>query len=298
MILSNVDDWDYQLIEKLVKDGFFETDKFDLKEDIPHRSDKNSRDRLEKSVCSFANTEGGFLVFGIKDDRSLSYKDRIIGIDSNRDFPREFGDKIANIEPHFYYNFRNPAISIPDSPNVVHVVKIDQSSERPHWTSKRELYFRTNRGNEPMSYQQVKDSFLGEEQRRQKLRLLFIELLVNMEHCPAMVMSEEHINEQYSLVTLDSTVLQTLLVDTYPIIIANTELVRLLIMIREEINVMNNKIKIFHSEIALPITTRKDIVKSHNEFIKNSVQRLVPLLDRSLEILKEKYGLVNPFEKH
>ena len=296
MIPNSLDDWDYRLVENLVKDGLFETDKFDLKEDIPHKSDRGCDERLEKSTCAFANTEGGYLLFGIKDDRSLSYKDRIVGIDSNRDFPREFGDKINNIEPHLYYTFRNPAISIPDTSNVIHVIKIDQSPERPHWTSKREFYFRTNKGNEPMSYQQVKDSFLGEEQRRQKLRLLFIELLANREQCPAMITDDEKAKEQYSLVTLDSGVLQSLLVDTYPMIIKNMELVRLLITIRERIRLMNNETRIFYSRVSLPMSNQPQIVKEHNEFIKRQAQELIPMLDTALNILTEKYGLINPFE--
>jgi hypothetical protein len=296
MIPNNLDDWDYQLVEKLVREGFFETDKYDLKENIPHKSNKSDKDRLEKSACAFANTEGGFLVFGIKDNKSLFFKDRIVGINPARDFPREFGDKIANIEPHLYYTFRNPAITVPDISNVIHVVKIEKSPERPHWTSKREFYFRTNKGNEQMSYQQIKDSFLSEEQRRQKLRLLFIELLSNREQCSGMNIVEEHISDYYSLITLDSSVLQTLLVDTYPIIINDKELVRLLMSIRAQIKVMNNKTRIFYSEISLPVTTRKDIVKSHNEFINGKVNQLIPLLDKSLEILTAEYGLVNPFE--
>ena len=146
-----------------------------------------------------------------------------------------------------------------------------------------------------MSYQQVKDSFLGEEQRRQKLRLLFIELLVNREYCSAMVIGQEHVQEQYSLVTLDATVLQTLLVDTYPIIINNTEMVRLLLRIRGEIHMMNNENKIFYSKICLPVSNLRNIVTDHNEYINNSVQKLILLLDRSLEILRENYGFVNPF---
>lgn len=289
MIPNSLEDWNYELIEKLVRDGFFETYRFDLKEDIPQR--------LDKSVCAFANTEGGFLVFGVKNDRSLSYNERIVGIDPYRDFPREFGDKIANnTEPHIFYTFRNPAIAIPGSTAVIHVVKIEQSRERPHWTSKREFYFRTNKGNELMSYQQIKDSFLGEEQRRQKLRLLFIELLSNRDLCSGMIMKEEQVETHYSLVTLDSSVLQTLLVDTYPIIARDTELIKLLIRIRQVIKVMDNKTRIFYSEVSLPVSNRKQIIKEHNEYTSQRVRELIGLLDRALEILKDSYGLTNPFE--
>ena len=101
---------------------------------------------MEKTVCAFANTEGGFLIFGIKDNRELSLAERIIGIDPKRDFPREFGDKIRDkIDPPVYFEFKNPPIKIPNSTNVIHVIKIPQSSERPHMVvHDRRFYYRTN----------------------------------------------------------------------------------------------------------------------------------------------------------
>lgn len=296
MIPTTLNDWDYPLVEKLVKDGFFETDKFDFKEGLPHKNDRSGNERLEKSVCAFANTEGGFLVFGIKDDRLLRDKDRIVGIDPKKDFPKEFGDKLSNIEPHLYYEFRNPAISIPGSNNIIHIVKIPQSPESPHWTSKRGFEFRTNKGNEVMSYQQVKQSFLNEEQKRQKLRLLLIELTSNRELCDGMIIEEGKIEDHHSLITLDSNVLQTLLVDAYSIIINDDELVSILFKLKGIINIMNNEMQIFFSKLSLPSTGMKRTVRNHNEFIKRYVRSIVPLFDRALEILVEKYGFSNLLE--
>ena len=296
MIPNELNEWTYELIENLVESGVFESDKFDFKVDIPNRNDPNGKDNLEKSVCAFANTEGGFLIFGIKDDRSLSCNDKIIGIDPSIDFPRKFGDKINNVNPHVYYDFKNPAIEIPHTGNYVHVFKINQSPERPHMTSKNMFYFRTNKGNEPMNYQQIKDSFLSEEQRRQKLRLLFIELLSNKEQSTLMIISEDKITQDYSLIEFDSTILQALLVDIYPIIIREEELIKLLFVIRETIKIINNKNRIFYNAISLPSNDQSKIIKTHNEFVNSRVRLIIPLLDRAVEILQEKYGLSNPFE--
>ena len=151
-----------------------------------------------------------------------------------------------------------------------------------------------------MNYQQIKDSFLNEEQRRQKLRLLFIELLSNREHCAIMIISENKITEDYSLIDFDSTILQTLLVDIYPIIIREEELIKLLFTIRENIKVMNNKNRIFYNEIShavSPISNNQSkIIKNHNNFINSHVKLIIPSLDKALEILQDKYGLNNPFE--
>ena len=144
--------------------------------------------------------------------------------------------------------------------------------------------------------EQIKDSFLGWELRRHKLRLLFIELLSNREQIESMIIPENKIKEVYSLVTLDSGILQTLLVETYPIIMLENELIKLLLTIREEIKVINNKIKIFYSQAALPLTNKKEIIKTHNKFINQEAKRLVQLIDMALEILQKKYDMSNPFE--
>ncbi len=290
MIPSDLRDWNYETIKKLIEANFFETDRFDFKEDIP--SD------IEKTVCAFANTEGGFLIFGVKDDRDLSLEERIVGIDYKRDFPREFGDKIRDkIDPPVYFEFKNPPIKIPNSKNVIHVIKIPQSPERPHMVVQNKLfYYRTNKGNDIMTRNQVKNSFLDWELRRQKLRLLFIELLSNKEVAEAMIVPEDKIKGYYSLVTFDSTILQTLLVDTYPIIMRDSELIRLLITIREEIKVINNKMRIFFVKVALPLSGMQELVKKHNEFINKKVENLLPLIDKALKILQDRYGILNPYQ--
>jgi len=293
MIPNNLNEWSFPLIEKLIQEGIFETDRLDFKEDIPHVNNNSGKEKLENSVCAFANTEGGFLIFGIKDDRAQEAHDRIIGIEPQKDFPREFGDKTVNIQPHVYYDFLNPPIKIPNKDSVIHIIKIPQSPERPHLTGRKEFYYRTNKGNMQMDYQQIKDSFLNEEQRRQKLRLLFIELVSNKEQAGSMIIEGDG---NYSLITLDSQVLQTLLVDTYQTITKEEELIRLLITIREKIMIINNKTGIFYSQMSLPLLSKTDIVNEHNKFIKKVATGLIELIERALKILSDKFGLTDPFK--
>jgi len=63
-----------------------EDDHFDLKEKIPN--DNDGKSRLKKEFCSFANTSGGFLFFGI--DRSKN----VVGLDES---DAEFVTKISQI---------------------------------------------------------------------------------------------------------------------------------------------------------------------------------------------------------
>lgn len=70
----------------------FESESLDYKEALPHPNDATGKDRLRHACCAFANSDGGFLVFGIANDKTKSPEDRLIGLDKNFDFPEQFGN--------------------------------------------------------------------------------------------------------------------------------------------------------------------------------------------------------------
>ena len=76
-------DWSLPAIVELLTRRMFETDKFDYKQSLPHAQDENGKDRLRRVCCAFANSDGGFLVFGISDDRAQQAEDRLMD-DKNR----------------------------------------------------------------------------------------------------------------------------------------------------------------------------------------------------------------------
>src|SRR5215208_6949322 len=72
-------------------------------------------------------------------------------------------------------------IEIPHSSKVLAVFHIPLSPERPHIPAQAEqriFYKRTNAGNEHMTYEEIRMSFHYEE-RREKLKLLYTELVLN-----------------------------------------------------------------------------------------------------------------------
>jgi predicted HTH transcriptional regulator len=44
---------------------------FDFKAMLPHSKDTEGKGRLRRDVAAFANSNGGFLVFGVKDNKGL-----------------------------------------------------------------------------------------------------------------------------------------------------------------------------------------------------------------------------------
>ncbi len=122
--------WTFQLIRQLVDQGYLETDYYDFKAEL-NGKDPEHNQRLTKTACAFANTRGGFIVFGIR-DLGEETKPRIEGITQSGDLANDFGQKIRAASPTVQFSFGNPPLKVPDSPKVIFVVYIPQSPNRPH----------------------------------------------------------------------------------------------------------------------------------------------------------------------
>lgn len=178
MIPETLAGWTLAAIEALLVQGVFESDRFDFKEKLPHKADDKDKLRLTKACAAFANSDGGFLVFGVKDEKGLAPSQRLVGLDRAVDFPEKFGNFPATAVPGVEWAFKNPPIETAGG-NVLHVVHVPSSARKPHavfedgrwWFCKR-----TNKGTESMSYEEVRLAFQDTEMRRTKLALLVSEI--------------------------------------------------------------------------------------------------------------------------
>ena len=188
LVPSKLEDWNFDIIKDLVISEYLETDTFEFKPSIKDFDPNNKlTNRILETTCAFANTNGGFIVFGIN-DMGNKLENRIIGINKSDDLGKYFSDKIKKIYPTVYYKFKNPVIKIPNNDKILFVVQIFQSPERPHMkTDVGRFYYRTNGGNEFMTYQQVKEAFLRYDERYNKLNLLYMEISGNLEFAKEIV---------------------------------------------------------------------------------------------------------------
>lgn len=178
MIPKTLDGWDLALVEELLRRGVFESDLFDFKEMLPPKSDDKGKTRTKKTCAAFANSAGGFLIYGVRDTRGASPSDRLVGLSPDIDFPTLFGSYPAAIEPAVEWSFRTPSITL-ESGKLLHVIFIPPSVRRPHALREDDRWWfckRTSKGNESMSYEEVRMAFQDTENRRSKLSLLISEL--------------------------------------------------------------------------------------------------------------------------
>ena len=283
MFPEKLDDWTYEVIEDLLNKIITETDTYDFKTNFPKDN------TLTKICCAFANTKGGVVILGIKED-GPGFK--IQGIDRDKDLANQFGQKL---HPATTIYFDSPKIiEIPHSSKVLAVFHIPLSPERPHipaQTDQRIFYKMTNAGNEQMTYEEIRMPFHNYEERREKLKLLHSELVLNSGLLGSMkVKNISEMNPQ-SLVTLDSAVITSLLSDLYTIIEKNEQLLIILNTVRNEIRAINNKIGLFLSQMAFPRTDAQQLIKDHNNFLNHKADSLVPVIGKALIILKKDFSL-------
>ena len=296
MIPKTLEEWDIPIIEDLLLKGYYEAEFFDFKEMLPDSRDEKNKERLKKSCCAFANSGGGFLVFGVKDDKALPAHDRIVGMDtslpSNKDFPEHFGNYPANCMPSILWDFRNPPLRL-NTGKVIHIVHIPQSWNAPHAFGSREegwqFYKRTNKGNEGMSYEEVRLLFLGYYEKRLKLQLLIAELeSIASTAGNAQTYLRTNPSSVY-LKTFDLSVTNTILTDSYTILISHSDLLPLLSDIRAICQTFNNLASIqmaILSTISYGDSNEKKLAKHGTQQIE-FYSTILDLIPKAIEMLKD-----------
>ncbi len=291
MIPRTLTEWTTDVVVDMLTKSLFETDHYDNKQELPHPQDHAAKERLRRTCCAFANSDGGFIVFGISDDRTLPAEDRLVGLEKTQDFPQQFGNYPRKCVPSIEWNFLNPPLSLPSS-KVLHVVEIPKSWKAPHATGDHDRGWRftkrTNQGNEGMTIEEVRSGFLGLYEKRLKLQLLHAELAVLKQNAQSAYITGAEIEDQYSLVSLDVHVIESILADTYSITASDSELLQALAQIRQVTRVANNKIQLFFSIVGVPMTHKKALVREHNMFMEPKCAELASLCDIAttrLEIL-------------
>ncbi len=182
--LADINRWDYSTIYTLVTQRDYEPDTYDFKEVLSgtgnEKDKKKLNDSICKAICAMANTDGGYLLFGVKDPKqwpNLTEQERMGGIPKSSEYVKEFGDKISSIHRMVHCNYPNRLIDLPhNNERGIFIVHIPLSPLRPHMFNGA-FYKRTDTGStEPMNWHEVRDQMLYTEGRLQQVRLLRLKI--------------------------------------------------------------------------------------------------------------------------
>jgi hypothetical protein len=221
-------------------------------------------------------------------------KPRIEGIAISGDLANDFGHKIRAASPTVQFSFGNPPLKVPDSTKVIFVVHIPQSLSRPHMFE-GQFWYRTNRGNELMSYDQVREAFLHYEERRYKIQHLYVELLEIQTEAKLIRRPLDDPSEKYPVLSIDTGVLNSLVADTYDMIQDDPKLISNLFLIRRIASIMTGLSVDFRATYPLLIggLDKRRATARHNANLQRHADDLFNVAEESLQTLQTKYNLKN-----
>jgi hypothetical protein len=151
-IPNSLVEWTFDVVDKLISDRIFEGYKLDYKKDLP------DSDTITSLCCAFANTEGGFIIFGIDDSSVFS----IDGLKYDKEYGNKFGAKLK-AEPEVKFSIKS--IEIPKIDKYLYVFEIPKSDLSPHTNQdpeKRKFWKRGNGKKILMTLEEIRQSFQRE----------------------------------------------------------------------------------------------------------------------------------------
>lgn len=245
MIPSTLADWTEDSIRNLLRQGVQENERFDWKLAIPHKSSPDDKLGLIKDCAAFANSRGGFLVFGVDNDAAKA--DRVVGIKPTVDFGPQFGAFASACTPTVPWEARTPPIRL-GSGSDVHVVEIRPATGGPHYVTVKVnsnpvgILFpkRTNKGNEDMSYDEIRMAFLGYHQRLAQMNLLRLELNAICDDCDVVVERVRSQSPDHAANEVCVDLLERVLADSYLLLSEDQALITELVEVRRKARTFNN----------------------------------------------------------
>jgi hypothetical protein len=251
VIPTRLEHWTLEVIQALADSGVNENDVYDFKADL------QPADHQRKSVAAFANTRGGFLIFGVTNDRELE------GV-ANAELPRDFGTKLkTGLEPSVEFRFRAP-LEVSPGKNV-HVVEVPRSLRVPHAVSLNGTWTflkRTAAGsNDSMTYEEIRLAFQDTETRRTKLALLSSELSHIawvaerlLREIPENQSTDGLVNDWAWMTRYPTTLVDTILGDAYSLFADKTDIQGALAMLRDETR-RSNEVAAVYSNYSFILST-------------------------------------------
>jgi hypothetical protein len=165
MFSKHVSQLTYSDIEDLVnirkeREGY----KLDFKGEFGN-IDKAKKE-LAKDVTAFANSSGGFLVFGVDKFYNITGIDKTI---QNRDVDEWINQILSsNAEPHVFY-YDPKVIEIPKQEKVIVVIHIPESTKKPHIVTEINNYFiRVNDSSKTANHAQIRDMFSSSNKKKEE----------------------------------------------------------------------------------------------------------------------------------
>ena len=134
-------------IEYLIKNEVEESIHLDYKAAGALTKEDNKRTEITKDVSSFANSDGGIIIYGVSEK---DHRPSEISPINGRVFTKEWIENVFQLIQPRIENLIVYPIRIADLDQSIYVVKIPRSDDAPHMARDKRYYKRFNFKAEPM----------------------------------------------------------------------------------------------------------------------------------------------------
>ncbi len=180
-IYRRIDEVDKVFLQSLVDEEVMEDRGLEYKRDLNIQKDPTTIDlKAEKrkfcaEISAFANADGGYLIFGVADEKGMPQKDGICGIDKPDDFDqlklKIHGIIDKGIEPQLF-GVDMAQVKL-DVEKIALLIHIPSSWSKPHWVGEkgcRTFYTRTSGGKDHLDIRNVRELFVLSETAAERIR--------------------------------------------------------------------------------------------------------------------------------
>ena len=204
-------DWEEDDLQEIIdNDAYRENEFIDYKETfaVLECQDKDSKRRKQSEfrhdICSFANADGGYLVFGVKEEMGVPSEIKGITVSNTDKFELDRRNELSGILP-VIPNVEFSYVKLSNG-NYVVALKIYRGVHKPYLFKENEdnykFYLRRGNRKQAMSYMEIRDNFLhsnllSEEVRRfrRKRLLSYIEEYPDKPFAIIQVIPEDFLND-------------------------------------------------------------------------------------------------------
>ena len=287
MVPNTLNDWTYEVVQGLCAVGQSESDRHDFKFQLAELHNAT------KICCAFANTFGGFIVVGVKDKGRGQFE--IVGLDPDKEL---YGNFLAKVKADPDIAISLPkTIEIPGSTKLLYVFAVPQSFRRPHLPSpadQRVFWKRQGSACVQMTLEEIRYQMNTYEEKREKLALLLIDLHNKLRSLgDQAAMPDLHYNgDVYSFDIIDRVV-----AEAFTILKADVNIFGALDTIKRRLMLLNaEKQKMLNIlSQAYSLEFKNAEIRTYRQIVNDVIPGVTLLIEQIERMLKERFGIENPY---
>jgi predicted HTH transcriptional regulator len=275
---TKLSEWTHDWIKEILDSDRAEDAFLEFKAELNNKDPKSSYN-IRKSLTSFANTLGGFVVFGIKDKQAATGWDRLCGLGDTSEFAKQLTNKLSGGKVIPSITFEGPAffeLEHSKKKFSVGVIKVNIGELRPYAIVSDQdglLHFWA-RGNQTaiaMTYPSLTKTVEESSQLRNWLAALYLDTEYIDSFADRMLIDEASRETNIPVVKINAIINSDQSSQIISLVPNDVQLVKLIWHLREQIDLVNSFRDMMIQRRSLPLSNSGSQNKADNDRIASIV---------------------------